>query len=385
MFLCFSLCMQKKKYSHIVFPLLAIALVVGLVFFQPAKNSESDTSETFSSTVEDVVQDFYDKDAGVFVQELRVKIEEGPKAGQIITINNDENFMVNRRVFEEGDRVLLVYEKEQDYYYISEYVRSGTLGWLFALFVAVVIFVAGWQGIGSLAGMVFSFVVLLKLVLPLIISGTAPVIAAILGAVIIIPMTFYSSHGVNRKTTVAIFGTLVALVIAAILATIFADLGHLTGLATEETTYLKLSSIDKIDFRGLVLAGMMISILGILDDITISQASVVQELKGAKEDIGFGELYKRSMQVGRDHIASMVNTLILVYTGASLPLLLLFMDHSQTLMQTVNLEFIAEEIIRTLVGSIALILAVPVTSVLAALIINKGDSEEGHAHKHCHR
>ncbi len=379
--------MKKKKYSHIVFPLLAIALVVGLVFFQPAKNSDSESggSETFSSTIEDVVSDSYDKDAGIFVQELRVKIEEGSQSGQIITINNDENFMVNRRVFEEGDKVLVVYEKEQDYYYISEYVRSGTLGWLFALFVAVVIFVAGWQGIGSLAGMVFSFVVLLKLVLPLIISGTATVIAAILGAVIIIPMTFYSSHGVNRKTTVAIFGTLMALVIAAVLATIFADLGHLTGLASEETTYLKLSSIDKIDFRGLVLAGMMISILGILDDITISQASVVEELKGAKENIGFGELYKRSMQVGRDHIASMVNTLILVYTGASLPLLLLFMDHSQTLMQTVNLEFIAEEIIRTLVGSIALILAVPVTSVLAALVINKGDSDEGHTHKHCHR
>ena len=215
----------------------------------------------------------------------------------------------------------------------------------------------------------------------MILQGHSPVLVAILGSVLIIPLTFYPSHGVNRKTNIAIVSTFLTLVIAGLLASFFSDFTHLTGLASEESNFLKIGTAEQIDFQGLILAGILISILGILDDITISQASIVQQLKLAKPDIQFTELFGRALSVGRDHIASLVNTLILVYTGASLPLLLLFLDQSVGFQSIINLEFMAEEVVRTLIGSVALILAVPITTVLAAFSSTK-DVEVDHSHHH---
>ncbi len=215
--------------------------------------------------------------------------------------------------------------------------------------------------------MIFSFFVLFRLVLPLILLGYNPVWSAIGGCVLIIPATFYLSHGVKHKTTVAILGTLVTLILTGVLAYIFAHLGNLSGLSDEAASFLKADTGDRIDFQGLLLAGILISMLGVLDDISVSQASVVQELEGAKKNISFVELYRRTMNVGKDHIASMVNTLVLVYAGASIPLLLLFIDHSHTFWEVLNYEFVAKEIIQTLVGSIGLILTVPVTTFIACI------------------
>jgi uncharacterized membrane protein len=154
----------------------------------------------------------------------------------------------------------------------------------------------------------------------------------------------------------------------------FVKFGHLTGLSSEEASFLKLETVQQIDFKGLLLAGMMIGLLGVLDDITIAQAAVVQQLLDTNKKFSVFELYRRAMNVGRDHIASMVNTLVLVYAGASLPLLLLFLDFSQPLTQVMNYEFLAEEIIKTLLGSIALIMAVPITTLLASFILVRKDS-----------
>lgn len=286
-----------------------------------------------------------------------------------IVIFNDESLSVSRRVFEAGDKVLLAQNKDNQTYYILDYDRSGPLFLLALIFLLAVIVVAGLQGLAALFGMLFSFIVIFKLILPLIIGGFSPLIAAVLGALIIIPATFYLSHGVNRKTTVAMIATFFTLLLSGLLAKIFASAANLTGLASEESSYLKIAATDTIDFRGLVLAGLIIGIMGILDDITVAQASIVNQLKQAKPHIGFRELYSRSMKVGRDHIGSLVNTLILVYTGASLPLLLLFLNHSQNFAQIISLEFMAEEIIRTLVGSLGLVLAVPITTFLAVLFL----------------
>lgn len=303
---------------------------------------------------------------------------------QTVTIENDESMSAGPRKFEVGDEVILVRIQAENgsyTYYISDYVRHGALIWLFVLFVAVVIVVTRWQGLGSLFGMLLSFIVLFKIILPLILQGYDAIMMAILGAIFIIPITFYSSHGFSRKTTIAVFGTIVTLILTGLLAKFFADFGHITGLASEEANYLKLETLEAIDFSSLVLAGMIITILGILDDVTISQSSIVAQLKSVKKNMKFAELFKRAMQVGRDHISSLVNTLILVYAGASLPLLLLFLDHSQTFVNVVNLEFVAQEIIETLVGSIGLILAVPITTVFAALWISPNKEHEN-AHQH---
>ena len=231
--------------------------------------------------------------------------------------------------------------------------------------------VTGYHGLGSLLGLVFSFIILFQLVLPMIVNGSDPLHAAILGVLFITPITFFTSHGANKKTAIAAIGTLITLVIAAVLASLFARLGHLTGAASEEAAYLTLDTASQIDFQGLILAGIIISVLGVLDDITISQASIVQELRAAKTRISFRELFTRAMRFGRDHIASIVNTLVLVYTGAALPLLILFLDRGQAFSTVISYEFVSEEIIRTLIGSSALVLAVPITTLLAVVAFKR--------------
>jgi uncharacterized membrane protein len=210
-----------------------------------------------------------------------------------------------------------------------------------------------------------SFAIIFSYILPTISSGADPIITAIIGSLLIIPATFYLSHGFNKKTTVAIIGTVISLLIVGALAGYFVDAAKLTGFASEEAAFLQVALGGTVNIRGLLLAGIIIGVLGVLDDITISQSSIVSELKLASPKIKFKELYTRAMNVGQDHISSMVNTLVLVYTGAALPLLLLFLNNSQPISQLISNELIADEIVRTLVGSIGLVLAVPITTLIA--------------------
>jgi len=344
---------KLTTYRPLSVILMAVLLIVG---FQTLKQKTVDQSMFKAEVL------LVEEQEGAY-QKLKLKDE----LGKTFFVENDESYQANPRLFSVGDKVLV----DAKNLYIVDYNRSNTLFGLFMLFVVTVLVVAGWQGIGALLGLGFSFLVLFYFVLPQILNGAEPVLTAIIGSLLIIPLTFYSSHGVNRKTSVAILGTVLTLVMAGILASIFADLAHITGLASEESNFLSLDAAAHVNFQGLVLAGMLISILGVLDDITISQASVVQQLKSAKQKISNTELFTRAMRVGRDHISSMVNTLILVYTGASLPLLLLFLDYSQPFSQLINYEFMSEEIVRTLVGSISLILAVPITTFLAVFLAGK--------------
>jgi len=317
-------------------------------------------------------------------QQLEVKILSGELDSQELTLINDESIATHQRVFNQGERVMVFHNPDEGMSYVLDYERFPQLLVLFLVFVLVAVLVTGVQGIGALVGLGLSFIVIFKLILPLILQGYSPVWVAIFGSILIIPLTFYPSHGINMKSNIAIISTFITLIIAGLLATFFADYAHLTGLASEESNFLMLGTASQIDFQGLILAGILISILGILDDITISQASVVQQLKLVKKNIQFPELFTRALSIGRDHIASLVNTLVLVYAGASLPVLLLFLDYSNSFVSIINLEFIAEEVVRTLIGSIALILAVPITTVLAAFTSIKGVKVEEHGHDHSH-
>ena len=207
-------------------------------------------------------------------------------------------------------------------------------------------------GVSSLLGMAVSFGVIFKFVLPRIAAGDDPVVVAILGSLVIIPATFLLSHGVNRKTWVAVAGTLIALVVTGVMASVFVKAANLTGFASEEAGFLQAYNPGLVNIKGILLAGIIIGVLGVLDDITVSQSGIVEQLKRANSKLKAGELYRQAMVVGKDHIASMVNTLILVYTGAALPLLLLFVDNPRPFVEIVNYEIIADEVVRTLVGSI---------------------------------
>ncbi len=299
-------------------------------------------------------------------QNLRLEITSGAKKGTTIDLENGSLPLVNRQRYEVGDR--LVIGGSAGNYYIADVVRRPVLAWLFVIFVVAAISVGRGQGLSSLIGLGASFWVIFWFVLPKIAAGDDPIIIVILACLVIVPLMFILSHGLNKKTWVAMTATILAMIITGLLIMFFVNAAELTGLASEEAGFLQAMNPGLINLKNLLIAGMLFATLGVLDDITISQAAVIEELKKAKPEIKIGQLYKQAMKVGRDHIASMINTLILVYAGASFPLLLMFEQSQQSLGLTLNFELIADEIVRTLTGSIGLILAVPLTTILAAVI-----------------
>lgn len=256
--------------------------------------------------------------------------------------------------------------------------RHGLMS-LGLLFVLAVLTIGRVWGVMSLLGLGISFSVIFYLIIPLIIKGYDPVLATLLGAAIIIPATFYVSHGINKKTHVGVVATLISLAFTGFLALIFIKRTHLTGFASEEAGFLQIERSGSIDIKGLLLAGIIIGTLGILDDVTIGQASVVEQIKRTNPATGFVRLFQRGMKVGQDHISSMVNTLVLVYAGSSLPLLLLFFGSNKGFVEILEFELVAEEIVKMLVGSIGLIFAAPLATVLAAYVFSKTKLEDSSA------
>lgn len=306
-------------------------------------------------------------------QILKVNITRGSLRDEIITIESGNIPLVNQQKYKVGDLLLINSSTDNEgnkIFYIADFIRRQPLGMLLALFVILTIGIGRLKGIFSLVGLLASFVVIFSVILPLIDRGMDPIMVAIAGSVVIALVTFYLSHGVNKKTHIAIVATLFTLFITGLLARFFTDLSSLTGFTSDEVAFLQVAKGGTFNVKGLLLAGIIIGSLGILDDITISQAAIVEQLKKANPRLTQKELFLQAMEVGREHIASLVNTLILVYTGSALPLLLLFIDSSRTFSEVINYEPIAEEIIRTLTGSIGLIFAVPITTLIAARAFN---------------
>lgn len=302
-------------------------------------------------------------------QRLEVLVTKGSLKDKTVIVEIGILPMVNQPRYQEGNEIILSYGQDfegNDVFYIVDFVRRKPLFWLFLIFALLAVVIGKWRGVSSLLGMGLSFLVIFKFILPSISAGNDPIFIAIIGSLFIIPITFYLSHGFNKKTTVAVIATFISLVITGILAQTFVEAAKLTGYASEEAGFLQVAKEGTMNIRGLLLAGIIIGVLGVLDDITVAQAAVVQQLQKVNPRISSGKLFIQAMSVGQDHIASMVNTLVLVYAGAALPLLLLFIDNPHPFSEVINYEIVAEEIVRTLVGSIGLILAVPITTFLAS-------------------
>ncbi len=303
-------------------------------------------------------------------QKLGLLVTKGSLKDKIITIESGDLPLANIQKYLVGDKVSVVYSKSNkgnNVFYIKDYIRHGPLLLLFIIFVILVLAIAKLRGLTSLLGMAFSFMMIFFSILPNILNGSNPVIATVLASLFIVPVTFVLSHGFNKKTLVAIISTFIALVITGVLSVVFVELTKLTGFSSEEAGFLQVFKQGSINMRGILLAGIIIGALGVLDDITISQSAVVFQLKETNRKLTKKELYQKSMVVGQDHISSMVNTLVLVYAGAALPLFLLFVHNPHPFSEIINYEMIAEEIVRTLVGSIGLILAVPITTIIASI------------------
>jgi uncharacterized membrane protein len=240
--------------------------------------------------------------------------------------------------------------------------------------VLVVLAFARWRGALSLAGLAVSLALVLVFVVPAILDGRSPLLVAMVGALAVALTTIPLAHGWGPKSVAAVLGSAASLILIALLAVLFTDLTHLTGLSSEEAIFLQIGNAD-VSLHGLLLAGMVIGALGVLDDVTISQASTVLALRRANPALPFRRLFRLALEVGRDHVSATVNTLVLAYVGAALPILLLFSAADLGVSEAANLEVVAKEIVATLVGSIGLIAAVPVTTALAALLALGEDPE----------
>jgi len=280
--------------------------------------------------------------------------------------------------FEEGQTVFLQRTEvdEEVFYSIDGHVRTSPMIFLAMIFVAVSLVVGRIRGLGSLVGLVLSIGVLFGVTIPLLIAGYSTFwVGAITILVVLIP-TMYLSHGFNPKTTTALIGTLISLVLAILIGQLFIYLTKLTGLASEEASTLALEGGSTLNFGGILLLSLIIGAIGVIDDVTVSQVSSVLEIFRANSDLDIADLYERAMVIGRDHIASMVNTLVMAYVGAALPMVMLFYTYNLSAERIVNIEFISEEIVRTLVGSIALVVAVPITTFIASYLITRPGKAE---------
>jgi uncharacterized membrane protein len=251
-------------------------------------------------------------------------------------------------------------------YTVVDQQRTGPMIWLVALTVGVVLVFGRLLGLTSLVGLAASFAVLLFFVIPAILRGSPPLLVAVVGAAAIMFLALYLTHGVNVHTSVAIGGTLASLVLTGVLGVAFTSALRLTGVAGDDDAFLAATRAG-IDMRGLLLAGIVIGALGVLDDVTVTQAATVAELAahGGQSRL---QLYRAASRIGRAHAASAVNTIVLAYAGGSLPLLLLLATSTQPISQVLTGEFMAQEILRSAVGTIGLVASVPITTALAALV-----------------
>ena len=296
-----------------------------------------------------------------------IKVRARPDGGEEVEFDTTDP---TGDTFRTGQRVrlsILEQEGQPTFYNIRDLERGRPMLALAALFMLAVIAFGRWQGVRSLVGLACSFAVIVGFVVPAILRGHGPVPVALVGAMAIMLVSLYLSHGFGPKTTAAVVGTALALGLTAALTAGFVDLAALTGLTSEEARSASFQ-VGGISLRGLLLAGIVIGGLGVLDDVTVSQASLVFELRRANPAAGFAELTRGALSVGRDHISATVNTLFLAYAGASLPLLVLFVSGGNALGTVATAEAVAVEIVRTLCGSVGLIAAVPLTTLLAAVL-----------------
>jgi len=293
------------------------------------------------------------------------RLEQGPDVGEVVVLAIPA--AETSPTFAVGEHVVLDHRPDAEpafrYSYYDRQRRPILLA-VALLFAIVVVVLGRLRGFAALIGLGITVVVLLQFVVPAIIDGRSPVLVAIVGASAVSYVGLYLAHGFNKMATVALLGTLAALALTTVLSWIALGIAQLSGFASDESYIITM--VGRIDISGLILAGVVLGTVGAVDDVTVTQASAVWELQRARPGMSHLELFRAGLRVGRDHVASMVNTLLLAYAGASMPLLIFFVLSNQSLGTVMNSEVVATEVLRTLIGSIGVVAAVPLTTWLAA-------------------
>ncbi|MDZ7798968.1 MAG: YibE/F family protein [Patescibacteria group bacterium] len=369
-----------KKIILIIAVLLCLFPFQALAQENLENNQKPETDEVFKARVIEIIEEQVKEDEhGHQYRQQNIKLkglEDEWQDKEIIFYGISDIQVLSKKEYQIGDKVLVTKTTDSegdDKFYITDYVRQGSLYWLAALFALVIIVIGRLKGLRALIALVISFLVIMKFIIPQILNGVSPILISIIGAIMILFCIIYITEGFNKKSHLAVLSIIIALIITAFISSIFTDLAKLTGLAQEETLFLIASGRSFINLKGLLLAAIIIGALGVLDDVVISQIATCQEIKKANSNLSRREIFKRAFRVGKSHMGSMVNTLFLAYAGASLPLLLLFTVNEPPFLSfgdVINHEVIATEIVRTLTGSIGLILAIPIATYLAAYFLN---------------
>ncbi len=303
-------------------------------------------------------------------QELELEIvSKGEYQGQTIAVNyNGMGPTLEAASFRAGQRAMVMISKRPDgqtFFQVADHIRLGPIAVIVGLFAALVVGIGRGKGLRALLGLVLSGLLIGGFILPQILAHRDPTLVSLVGTALLLAATLYLIQGWNSIGHTALLGMLAALAVTGVLAVGWTKLAYLTGFGSEETMFLQAMGVG-VEMRGLLLAGMIIGAASVLDDVVLAQAMTVFELAAANATLSRGELYRRSMKIGVAHLASMINTLVLAYASAALPLLLLFYLYPEPWYLTINRELISEEIVRALVGSVGLMMAVPLTSAIAS-------------------
>ncbi|MDD2921544.1 MAG: YibE/F family protein [Anaerolineales bacterium] len=328
-------------------------------------------------------------------QIARVKILEGKYAGVEMEIDyGKRQIRSDEYSLAAGEKILVSISKTPENVvnaYFVDFVRAAPILWLAGIFALAIILISAWKGIRALLSMAFSLYVIIGYIIPHILIGEDPLRVSIIGSAILLGISLYLTYGWTLKTHASVLSMILVLLLTGALSALFVVFTKLNGTGDENVMFLIQMMETPINLRGLLLGGMIIGALGVLDDLVTTQSAAVFELRHANPNFGFRALYNSAMRIGQDHVAATVNTLVLAYAGASLPMMLMFSLGHGDYGYIVNFSFIAEEIVRTLVGSLGLIAAVPLTTVIAIFFAQRADSlarwenilgEEGEGHHH---
>lgn len=360
-----------------------------LAFPVQAQEVHQEFQETVKAEVLEITaqfeRDIMGTGATTTVQEMRIQIKAGLREGEVVRLDNDLT------VLKEGDKIFVNRLQSIDgteYYIFKDVERRLPLMILVGIFVILVIWLSGMQGVRAVLSLVLSIGSIIFLLIPALLAGYSPALTSLVIAGLILSVTLFFTHGFKPRVFITFLGTFGAVFATCLIAWIWVEWMRFTGFSDDSSVYLNFATGGTIDLTGLLLGGIIIGLLGVLDDVSITQASVVQELKAANPQFGFKDLYQRALRVGRDHVGSLVNTLALAYAGASLPMLLLFAYSDTSMVMLVNQEVLAAEVLRIVVGSIGLILAVPFTTAMAAWYFKDKlvypDEDICHSHGHSH-
>lgn len=370
----------------IFIPVVFLCLLAPLHLF--AQEVYEELKETVRAEVVEVVKTYEraitGTNATATVQTVRVEVQEGLRVNHTVTFDTDVMQL------QEGDDIYvnrIVHIDGTEYFVFKDINRDTPLIVLFLIFSSLLLLLARFQGLRALLSLLLSIAIIILVLVPLLLSGYPPVLTSVLISALVLGVVIFLTHGLNARASIAFCGTVGAVTLTGIIAAVFVEATRLTGFGSDAAIYLNFSTGGALDFGGLLLGGIMIGVLGVLDDVAIAQVSVVRELKAANSKLDVRALYERALRVGRDHVGSLVNTLALAYMGVSLPLVLLYSRAGTDLVFVLNQEIVAAEIVRALVGSIGLILAVPLTTAIAAWWFAKQSDihvDENNHHVHYH-